>query len=432
MGMCFDLSGNLYVADFTESTVVKIGPTGTKTTVISSGLQNPTDIKRNPVDGFLYVADCGNQRILKLAADFSFTVVPNTTSFVRLSGLAFDVNGGVLASDMATNKLYRIVSGVSTPIDNMKSAQMFTDSNGSIYTVNLEDGSIDLLSGYMPAITPPSVNPPTQPSLTSSAITDTSFTVSWTGGVGATSYTYKINDNSVTPSTDNGLASQSAIFTGLQSDTAYLVVVSASNEGGTTASSSLPVTTLKTTEPPIIIPRPLVTDTTVRLQWNAPINLNGYEISDYIVTSRDNLFNPRIVARDITTQEITGLTEFAAYTFQVAARYTNGVVSPPATYRTVIPSVIPFSPRIASSTPMTVDGTAVISWEPVANETLLGYAVILTDQNGEEVSNSAYPFATSLEVGGLDTSAVYTCHIYAVNDVGWSEPPALGNPVVLG
>ena len=60
--------------------------------------------------------------------------------------------------------------------------------------------------------------------------TATTFSISWTGGVGATSYSYKIGSNIVTATTDNGVASNSATFTTIpgSSVTVYVAAISSS------------------------------------------------------------------------------------------------------------------------------------------------------------------------------------------------------------
>jgi len=90
------------------------------------------------------------------------------------------------------------------------------------------------------------VGPPTAPvNLTGSIITESAFTVSWSGGHGADSYTYTINGVATTPTINNGLTSKSAAFTGLSPITAYTVVVTATNIVGSTSSSSTSVTTIR-------------------------------------------------------------------------------------------------------------------------------------------------------------------------------------------
>jgi sugar lactone lactonase YvrE len=82
------------------------------------------------------------------------------------------------------------------------------------------------------------VTAPTQPIVSSSSITSSGFTLTWTGGNNATSYTY----SGATPTTDNGVASKTAIFTGLSSGTTYTVTVTAVNAVGSTASAPISVT----------------------------------------------------------------------------------------------------------------------------------------------------------------------------------------------
>jgi len=83
------------------------------------------------------------------------------------------------------------------------------------------------------------VTAPTQPIVSSSSITNSGFTLTWTGGNSATSYTY----SGATPTTDNGVASKTALFTGLSSGTTYTVTVTAVNAVGSAASSPISVTT---------------------------------------------------------------------------------------------------------------------------------------------------------------------------------------------
>jgi hypothetical protein len=79
-----------------------------------------------------------------------------------------------------------------------------------------------------------SISPPTAPySLTSSEISTTGFTITWSGGINATSYIYNLNGSPVTPSTDNGVSASNAVFSGLTLGTKYIVNVIAVNPFGT-------------------------------------------------------------------------------------------------------------------------------------------------------------------------------------------------------
>lgn len=83
----------------------------------------------------------------------------------------------------------------------------------------------------------PPAAPPTTPVLTTSSKTSSSFTVNWTGGVYATSYTYKINGVTTTPTTDNGVSAKNATFSG-STGMSYTVEVIAINSLGTASSGS--------------------------------------------------------------------------------------------------------------------------------------------------------------------------------------------------
>jgi hypothetical protein len=79
-----------------------------------------------------------------------------------------------------------------------------------------------------------SISPPTAPySLTSSEISSTGFTITWSGGINATSYIYNLNGSPVTPSTDNGVSASNAVFSGLTLGAQYVVNVIGVNPFGT-------------------------------------------------------------------------------------------------------------------------------------------------------------------------------------------------------
>jgi hypothetical protein len=83
------------------------------------------------------------------------------------------------------------------------------------------------------------ITTPSKPvSLTLSNVLSDRFTVSWSGGQGATSYIYTLNGSSVTPSSDLGLLSKTATFLGLTPNTRYSLFITATNTSGTSTSES--------------------------------------------------------------------------------------------------------------------------------------------------------------------------------------------------
>lgn len=77
-------------------------------------------------------------------------------------------------------------------------------------------------------------------SISVSTISTTSFSVSWVGATGASSYVYYLNGTPVTPSTDNGVSSNTATYTGLTAGNRYSIYIKATNAYGTTWSIILP------------------------------------------------------------------------------------------------------------------------------------------------------------------------------------------------
>lgn len=68
------------------------------------------------------------------------------------------------------------------------------------------------------------------------------FTIEWTGGDGATSYTYSLDGSGATLSNDNGISLKSAIFIDPSGGGTYTVIITATNEYGSTSSDPFTAT----------------------------------------------------------------------------------------------------------------------------------------------------------------------------------------------
>ena len=120
------------------------------------------------------------------------------------------------------------------------------------YPLTQEQVTADYNASYNTFATPVPGAPPTAlANLTTNTVTGGSFGASWTGGFGATSYTYTLNGSSATPSMDKGLTGQTVVFTGLTASTPYTLVVTAVNANGQ-PSASISVTTLSPPPPPTV------------------------------------------------------------------------------------------------------------------------------------------------------------------------------------
>jgi sugar lactone lactonase YvrE len=149
-GAGVDKSGNVYIADSGNNHVVKIAPAGTQTVVSTSPLtlSSPLAVAFD-ASGNLYVSDNGNNRIVKVpAAGGSATTFANV---VTPEGLAVDANGNVFVVDNEDAKIVKITSGgsasdfetgLSNPLD------VAVDAAGDVY---LADGSLSNIVKY-PAV----------------------------------------------------------------------------------------------------------------------------------------------------------------------------------------------------------------------------------------------------------------------------------------
>jgi chitinase len=163
----------------------------------------------------------------------------------------------------ATSYNYTLIGMVTTPTtDNAVSSGSISFNNlteGSPYTlviraINSHGVSISTTSITTIAAT---VAPDAPTSLSSSNITTTGFTISWTGALGVSQYSYSIDGQGVFADIDNTSITlkREASFTGtiwltsgetmaLSTGTSYDFIVTATNSIGSTASDTFSVTTL--------------------------------------------------------------------------------------------------------------------------------------------------------------------------------------------
>ena len=116
-GICWDLDGDLILADMSNHAIRKITTTGSVTTVAGSGsagfadgtVQNakfngPHDVKVGS-DGTIYVVDHSNAKIRKIGMDGNVSTLANVNSPNMLS---VDRNGFIYVSDHSKHLIYKI------------------------------------------------------------------------------------------------------------------------------------------------------------------------------------------------------------------------------------------------------------------------------------------------------------------------------------
>ena len=163
--------------------------------------------------------------------------------------------------------------------------------------------------------------PPATPTgLATSNVTTSSFAVNWNASTGATSYDLQIRQQGGSWSTYNTTATSYNV-TGLASSTAYEVKVSAKNNAGSSAYSS--VVSVTTATPVPAVPAGLVsssvTTNSAVLAWNAVPGATSYDVQ---VRLQDGAWSTYNVGS--ATYNATGLTDNSTYEWQVRAKNSAG------------------------------------------------------------------------------------------------------------
>jgi sugar lactone lactonase YvrE len=158
-GIGLDASGNVYVADQTDSTIRKITPggvvtiyAGTANTVgftdgtTAARFNNPYGLAVDP-SGNVYVADTGNRIVRKITSDGTVSTIAGTAkvsgtvngtgpaaSFETLVGIAADGNGNVYVSDEGIDQTIRKIAsgGVVTTFAGRTGLQGYVDGPGNV------------------------------------------------------------------------------------------------------------------------------------------------------------------------------------------------------------------------------------------------------------------------------------------------------------
>ena len=155
-GIALDVSGNVYVADFSNQKIRKITPEGLVSTVAGTGsigrlngpekvasFHNPTGISIDN-SGNLYVADAGNHQIRMISNKGIVSTLPCTesaglitnsatnTGFYNPSGVMADTKGSVYVTDQNNNRIRKVGVTGYTISPALPSGLSFDSATGTV------------------------------------------------------------------------------------------------------------------------------------------------------------------------------------------------------------------------------------------------------------------------------------------------------------
>jgi hypothetical protein len=348
-----------------------------------------------------------NSQPLSVSTGSSLPALPTSLASSSISESEFTVSwtGG----EGATSFSYTLNEEPATPSAEGSGTATFSGllpatSYQVIVTAVNSSGSAD----SAPLIVLTESSTPTSLTLTSQEAT--SFAVTWIGGTGATSYSFTINEEPVTPSSQT---SSSASFTGLTPGSSISLVVSAINASGSSPSSPLTFTTLPNAPSNL---QGTATQTSIVLTWS------GAEgASSFSYTINDEPATPS--TEGLGTATFTGLTAGSSYTFNVSAYNVGGSASASITLPTQ-PDTPVISEEAVAQTSVTV------SWVALSGVDSYSYTI------NEEPQTPSMETPTTATFLGLTQATLYSIVVTATNTSGSTSSSPLtvytfpGTPVV--
>ena len=293
------------------------------------------------------------------------------------------------------------------------------------YTIKVKalKGIVETISNGLFITTMPA--PPTQiTNISSNSITSSGFTISWSGGTGVNaSYTYTLNGNAATPSSSTA---QSATFTTLAFNTAYSVIVSASNSSGTIYSSPLSVTTL-------ILPPTSITNSAPTSITSSAFTVNwtgGTGATSYTYTINGTAATP--FSSTATSARFTGLAAGTTYSVIVTAVNDGGnTSSSPLSVTTSVSITVSAATNLRFSA-ITSSGFTLMWDNGVASSGAYIYEYYMNDTSVTPNQSRAYPSvdngvsAKTAIFSGLSSGRTYNVSVRVVSGVTGSSQDSVG------
>lgn len=140
-GITIDGGGNLFVTNYGNNTISKITQAGIVSTYVEN-ISHPAGITIDP-GGNLYVTNFGDGNVSTISSTGSIQTVP--TGITYTTGIARDVNGNLYITNTAANAVSKLVppGTVSTFASNVLQPSYITiDNSGNLYTTDPVNNTI--------------------------------------------------------------------------------------------------------------------------------------------------------------------------------------------------------------------------------------------------------------------------------------------------
>jgi YHS domain-containing protein len=238
--------------------------------------------------------------------------------------------------------------------------------------------------------------------------------LNWNSVAGATSYTVKYGTSAGTYPTNVAVGNVTTrTVTGLTNGTTYYFVVVANNSAGPSGNSNE-----KNAIPQISVPAAVVLNSAIAgngqvvLNWNSVAGATSYTVK--YGTSK-GIYPSSILAGNLTTRTVTGLTNGTNYYFVVVANNSAGP-SGNSNEKNATPQFpVPAAPVLASA--IAGNGQVVLSWNSVA--TAIDYTVQFGTSPGSHMY-SVYAPSTTSTITELSNGTTYYFSVVANNNSGES------------
>jgi hypothetical protein len=140
-GVAVDPNGNIYIADRYGNHIVKVTPSGAASLVSVTGLtlSSPQGVAADG-NGNLYIADSGHSRVVQVTATGTASVVqtPGQTIGTSMYGITVDASGNIYAVDWSHNRVLKVnVNGAALNFANTRLGATSSDSPKTVTVTNL-------------------------------------------------------------------------------------------------------------------------------------------------------------------------------------------------------------------------------------------------------------------------------------------------------